>query len=434
MRDTGDRNQVNAINILFVVYSMALNNTYGSMILKMKELYPAHIIEIDSHLKWAKTVLKKSDRIIWYMRLVNAFLSGTSSFDSVLGTYKFVNFTELQHRLEQFYLQNIFYVNECQYKWQKVDELITELDLAEYNWVEKQYPERPVEVQQGDRVIIDYGEKTSWWLLNRGSCSEEARSGRHCGNTAHPKTGQQLISFRTDGRVKMTCVMSATKELQELKSKGNKKPPLRFHPYVMDLLLSDYISSMGDPLGEYDLNFTIFDLSDENLKTIISKKNNLVLTQLSVIPLSLLQAPKWIRTDSAYRSYAVSKEPALEYIAGSNGDLYLTHARWEAAVSVNPKLIIHAPVDIRNFHSRVVAEVLKDNLLFVKAPEYVRYNFKIIESILKLKPKMLEHVHPHADNYDQLCALALSLDKSVIKFIPDKFMKQSFIDFVNTPK
>ena len=170
-------------------------------------------------------------------------------------------------------------VNEVEWKADmKPLDLHAELRTAENDWKEKQ--ERELEMQPDDQIIIDYG-KYAWVKLDRAYCSREGSAMGHCGNTATPKEGDRILSFRTKvsggkQRPHLTFILDKNGYLGEMKGRANEKPSEKYHPYIIDLLQKDFVKGIKG--GGYlpESNFSITDLAQEQMNALISKKPSLV--------------------------------------------------------------------------------------------------------------------------------------------------------------
>ena len=141
-------------------------------------------------------------------------------------------------------------------------ELLRRLERAEEEWKQKQRED--IEPEPDDQIIIDYG-KYAWVKLDREYCELEGRAMGHCGNTATPKEGDRILSFRTKvsdkkQRPHLTFILDKNGYLGEMKGRGNDKPSERYHPYIIDLLQKDFVKGIkgGGYLPEN--NFDIGDL------------------------------------------------------------------------------------------------------------------------------------------------------------------------------
>lgn len=170
-------------------------------------------------------------------------------------------------------------INEVEWKADlSPRQLLRELERAEEEWREKQ--EQEIEMKSNDQVIIDYG-KYAWVKLDRAYCELEGRAMGHCGNTATPKEGDRILSFRSKvagekQRPHLTFILDKDGYLGEMKGRANEKPSERYHSYIIDLLQKDFIKGIKG--GGYlpESNFSITDLDQEQLNKLISVKPNLI--------------------------------------------------------------------------------------------------------------------------------------------------------------
>lgn len=103
----------------------------------------------------------------------------------------------------------------------------------------------------------------------------------HCGNTATPKEGDRILSFRTKAsggkqRPHLTFILDENGYLGEMKGRANEKPSEKYHPYIIDLLQKDFVKGIKG--GGYlpESNFSITDLDQEQMNALISKKSSLI--------------------------------------------------------------------------------------------------------------------------------------------------------------
>ncbi len=170
-------------------------------------------------------------------------------------------------------------VNEIEWKADMTPiELHAKLRTAEEEWKEKQ--EQELEMEPDDQIIIDYG-KYAWVKLDREYCELEGRAMGHCGNTATPKEGDRILSFRTKvsgekQRPHLTFILDKNGYLGEMKGRANEKPSEKYHPYIIDLLQKDFVKGIKG--GGYlpESNFSITDLDQEQMNALISKKPSLM--------------------------------------------------------------------------------------------------------------------------------------------------------------
>lgn len=170
--------------------------------------------------------------------------------------------------------------------------------------------EQSVEPQPGDRVILDYGDY-AWVKLDREYCQAEARAMKHCGNADY-KPGDRIFSLRSKVSDHVSLIDSAIKnnvepenrewdidnlerlrntELQEphltfildknglfgeMKGQANSKPKEKYHPYIVDLILQDFVKGFKPGIYLPENDFKISDLSKKLLSQVARQKPEFV--------------------------------------------------------------------------------------------------------------------------------------------------------------
>jgi len=270
-------------------------------------------------LKEIKSLLKRADRIIWWLRWFRIYQTGRSIKSNIADveddaakseeeknqeiaelknlfkkitkkdydyyekgidiTNNLRNFNDLFHtgRLEHWSTMFEQSPQVNQVEWEaNLDpiELARKLNEAEREWEKKQ--EQEIEPEPGDQIIIDYG-KYAWVKLDKEYCDLEGRAMGHCGNTASPKAGDRLLSFRTkiDGgrqRPHLTFILDKNGFLGEMKGRGNDKPSEKYHPYIIDLLQKDFVKGIKGGGYMPENNFDIDDLDDSTREQMIDAK------------------------------------------------------------------------------------------------------------------------------------------------------------------
>ncbi len=281
-------------------------------------------------LKEVRTLLKRADRIIWWLRwwriketgeVIDAKIQELENkwqfvqSDRDAGTDAPQSAEELKQQVQQ--LENLykkitkknfdFYVNNTSnliefqgafnvlalgnhwstmfeqspqvnaVEWEaNLDptELIRRLQEAEREWEQKQREE--IEPEPDDQIIIDYG-KYAWVKLDREYCEIEGRAMGHCGNTGAPSGGDRILSFRskvgeTKQKPHLTFILDQNGYLGEMKGRGNDKPSEKYHPYIIDLLQKDFVKGIkgGGYLPEN--NFEMEDLDDGVAEKLLDAK------------------------------------------------------------------------------------------------------------------------------------------------------------------
>lgn len=258
----------------------------------------------DSVVRNLRNTLKRQDRIVWYLRWFR--ISEThKKVSAILANPKFESRTaELKQLFRR--ITKVDYdetrtadVSYFSLRWQNPDALehltyslsIPLLDQltwdanmlprqmtdklksleAEHNAKQKQW----VNPKENDKIILKYG-KYAWVMLARGACSDEADAMGHCGNVPSEKAGDRILSFRTiEGEKQkphLTFILDKNGKLGEMKGRANEKPAAKYHPYIVDLLLQDFITGIKGGGYEAHKNFDLLDLSDEEVSDLIAKK------------------------------------------------------------------------------------------------------------------------------------------------------------------
>jgi len=156
-------------------------------------------------------------------------------------------------------------------------DLFQRLERAEEEWKQKQQEE--LEPEPDDQIIIDYG-KYAWVKLDREYCELEGRAMGHCGNTGTPQEGDRILSFRTkvDGgkqRPHLTFILDKNGYLGEMKGRGNDKPSEKYHPYIIDLLKKDFVKGIKGGGYMPENNFDLSDLDDQTREELVEQKPEL---------------------------------------------------------------------------------------------------------------------------------------------------------------
>ena len=289
---------------------------YEDMFKKIKDAYtklnidPSRVDEqIRMRLGFAKSILKKSDRIIWYLRYFKIFLI-LKQLDQEVYKNKEV-FAELEQdarrtaakaniqitsnydyspqRLESvlghFLSLPIQKIQNYRFLNQSYEEVLNQFTDWEEEWQQK--TKGMVQPQEGDKIVEKFPDGYAWWLLSRGSCDLEAKAMGHCGNVPSEKYGDRILSFRKNvyedyWEPHLTFILDKNGRLGESKGRGNNKPTEKYHPYIAKLLMKPNIIQ-GIKGGGYkpENNFKLTDLNDDLREKVIETnpalENNLVI-------------------------------------------------------------------------------------------------------------------------------------------------------------
>jgi len=393
---------------------------YDSMITSMKQKFPNQTNMITQQVNWAKQSLKKADRIVWYLRIVQAFISDNLGTD-LLGDYKFQSLEQLQADITHFYGYQYAPIENYVFQKQKVSDVISDLGKFEDQWKKKQNTEKGVEPRSGDYKLLEFGGGYAWWFVNRAYCSDEGRSGSHCGNIAgKQKRKQRILSFRNaNNQVLLTFILEPNGSLGEMKAKNNQKPSEKFHPYIVKLLDLSMITGIADGKGQYapDANFNMFDLTEQQLNYFLQKKPALIETQVSSTPVQILKAPDSIRNNSRLQQIAISQRPGLAKLFGD-----INTENWSQAVTKDPSLIIYAPHDIPDFQEKLLIQLQwRTGQQIASAPASISKNFNLLKTIISAgNPGAIGGISPNLKGYTELCELAVSQNGNVLQFVPEE--------------
>jgi hypothetical protein len=393
-----------------------LEAAYDGMIASLKKDFPNSVKEIDDNIKQAKTILKKQDRMVWYIKILRAYLN--NDIKRVSGNYNFISMNMFNEDLFHYYGYNIGDIENIEYKNQNISELFE--TLQSYINKYQQSDKAPVPVRKGDYELIKCNDGTSWWFVDRSYCSEEGRSGKHCGNVVgqHDKT-QRILSLRSvNHNVILTFILLENGYLGEMKAKANLKPAEKYHANIMQLLLNPIVKGIKGAGYAPWMNFSIFDLPENDIKVLIKHgKPKLIHDQIYAEPMEFLKAPEYIKADKNWQQIAIYAKPELKYIIGKENDL----DAWETAIRRSREMIIYAPETYPNFKEEVIYYLSSRPEDISKAPKAVSQNFDILKAVLEYNGLNIPYVNPNTPRYKELCKIAILSDSSTLGNIPEDF-------------
>ena len=395
------------------IYELLIEAAYDGMITAIKTQLPDQIQYIDQNIQWAKQYLKKQDRIVWYLKILKAFLLDQLT-PQILGTYKFESMEKLQQVILHFYGFNDPKIEQYQYQSQSIGQVILDLHALENIWKQKQETNRGVKQQPGDYELFKFNDGTAWWFVNRAYCPDEGRSGQHCGNVVgRHKTNQRILSLRNSAdQVILTFILEPDGTLGEMKAKGNQKPQEEFHPQIMKLLMWDKIKGISGQGYLPDANFSIFDLNDNNLNYIEKNKPQLIQDQIEITPIEILKSPDWIK-----QKYGKSANIPQELIFNPSLET------WVKVTDKNPKLVIYAPHDMPDFKEKLLRMAADRNSgadFFLKCPKSITKNNELVKDILNVNGRLIAGIPPTNKNYNELCKIAVSQYFDALDYVPEE--------------
>jgi deoxyinosine 3'endonuclease (endonuclease V) len=384
---------------------------YDSMIIAMKKTSPEWGAVID----WGKTYLKRQDRVVWYLKIIKQLMANPEN-TQVLDNNKL---EEFQEQLYHYVGQSIPAMQSFQFAQQTATDVFAELARIEASHSVKQKQEAPVTAQSGDYELIRFSDNSAWWFLDRAYCKDEARSGKHCGNVVgQQKTDQRILSYRVSGHVVLTFILEPDQTLGEMKAVANQKPAVKYHPQIMSLLLHSMIKGITGAGYLPEANFSIFDLGDSNIGTLLEKKPKLIADQITATPTEFMRAPQFIRANAAYQKIAARKLPGIMSLINSAGEVNQSATAWETAIAATPELIINAPATLDNYAERIIKTLRRDDKLLLQAPKSVRFNYDIVSELLRLRGNTLAYVLPTTPRYQELARIAVAQDSRTLQYVP----------------
>jgi hypothetical protein len=409
------------INRLFELAGLPNNDilleaAYDNMVTAIKQKFPEQSAMIDDNIKKAKTILKKQDRMVWYIKVLRAYL--LNDINAVKGDYNFSTIEQFNDDLFHYYGLNINEVDNVEYKNQNISELFQKLNelATKYQKSDK----APVPVQHGDYELIHFPDGSGWWFIDRAFCEEEGRSGKHCGNVVgQHETDQRILSLRTPNHnVILTFILLENGYLGEMKAKANQKPSEQYHPQIMQLLLNPMVKGIESAGYAPYMNFSIFDLSEHNIEVLINHgKKSFIANQIKAEPIEFLKAPSYIKNNPEYQQVAIKALPALNHLIGKDNDL----DAWENAIDEEESLIIYAPHTLTNFTKLVTLHLRFSPSDILKSPKNVATDFNILKSVLELNGISIKYIIPSTPKYNELCKIAVTQHSNALQYIPEEF-------------
>lgn len=113
-----------------------------------------------------------------------------------------------------------------------------------------------------------------WVSLDRSSCEMEGNAAGHCGNRAGRKDDNILSLRDPENKVFLTFIVNEG-ILGEMKARNNQKPAERYHPAIIQLLMSSYVKSVHGGGHEPENNFQLKDLQPALLEKLLKEKPSL---------------------------------------------------------------------------------------------------------------------------------------------------------------
>ena len=273
---------------------------------------------IEGEINWARSFLKREDRIVWYLRLIKIYYTNIlyqryprdENIDSTFpddadnlavakektaigrdlkktetkantSARSIDSLNRIKQELTHYLGQDIASIRDYIFSNEPPQVLFEKLEDLEREWQSKIGTET-VQIQDGDKLVMKFDGNMGWWLLDRGGCRDEADAMGHCGNVPSQKSGDRILSFRTQIEGKywkphLTFILDGNGYLGEMKGRSNDKPAEKYHPYIIALLKNQKLIK-GIKGGGYmpQNNFSLDDLHENEREELIQINPNLM--------------------------------------------------------------------------------------------------------------------------------------------------------------
>ena len=308
---------------------------------------------------WAMKHLRKDDRIVWFLSIVQraALLRMRESGESVPLKMR----RKIERKLKGFEAERVYADFESGFmlKWPHYQSLVDVYQLGrmkDYSFhlkegnrlipktadevlcYHEEMDKKLEELAKGERFCADgepfivFDDGWAWYMIREGGSVQEAKAMRHCGNGVGSE-GDRLLSLREPIRKgdllfwkpHLTFILN-NGVLGEMKGYANTKPDSRYHPYVESLLEHKVVREVRG--GSYlpKNNFSFSDLTSEGKIRVLEKKPDLLFDPIGDEGeiLSEGEGFRWLKTDKpqfpcqVYDPWAVllgNETPVSEWIA-----------------------------------------------------------------------------------------------------------------------
>src|SRR5439155_24648394 len=174
--------------------------------------------QITQDINWARKILRKNDRIIWFLRwskiwyqLSGGIWSGGRADTSLSGALQQYNQRfqtgylagdllsppVMKAQLEHFLSLPIPEIQNYVFRTESPRQLFDLFAGYEAAWRQRIEEEKSlITPEREDEILISFSDGYAWWLLPRGGCPVEAQAMGHCGNVPSQRRGDQILSLR----------------------------------------------------------------------------------------------------------------------------------------------------------------------------------------------------------------------------------------------
>lgn len=260
----------------------------------------------------AKSVLKKSNIIVWFLRqwkigLLISIIRNNPELEKIAnplidkliadlanrGGYNlvgrdqyfsmYVSSTNILQKLGHFLSLPIPQIQNYDYGFKPMNNVLM-VDFPDYEetWKAQAKELIPYDPTDGE-VLIKFNDGYFWQDLKREYCRTEGNAMGHCGNSAAYKNGDTVLSLRQMVkrgdkqyvRPCLTFILQRDGYLGEMKGRANNKPEEKYHKYIVPLLKQDYIKGIRGGGHAADQNFSINDLDEDVRDQLVEEKPTL---------------------------------------------------------------------------------------------------------------------------------------------------------------
>lgn len=280
---------------------------------------------VEDEVTWARTNLKKNDRIVWYLRyaklgLLSQLKRGHSNLpgDALESAREFIvsrilppfitkmneytkstkgtplfgdeiamiqgfgsgRILDMQSWLTHYLSLPIAGIQNRVFGFEHFMTLKEDFRKLEHDWAESRKGRIDYDESKVKSIVLNFGDGFVWADLGRGACSEEADAMGHCGNVPSKRDGDTILSLRQiaqEGGQKfwrpcLTFILHGDGFLGEMKGRANEKPAERYHKYIVPLLKLDIIKGVRGGGYQPEKNFEISDLSEDEQWELLQTK------------------------------------------------------------------------------------------------------------------------------------------------------------------
>lgn len=262
--------------------------------------------EVEQKITMIESKLKREDRVIWMLRWYRFYLATEMVSDLYSPTPEDRKFLDRAKRdlgvargwddqsclneahealtflndFAHFYSLPVQSIKDYVWDRDTPTTLVQHMTDLEDEWKDT-VGEDSVEIEHGDKKIIDFGNGWAWWHLDRPYCEAEGNAMGHCGNSAAYKSDDTILSLRQHKHGDLwephcTFILDGDHFIGEMKGKANEKPVERYHSMIIRLLENDIIYGIKGGGHAPENNFSLNDLSDEEIARLKKLKPGLM--------------------------------------------------------------------------------------------------------------------------------------------------------------